>query len=463
MNKSVFIIFLLLVFSTHLFQVNAYSIRRESWWSLNNDSPTASKITITRSYSADTRNDHAQRRVMTVWFAPDSTCLAWSSFWEYEPKEYGSDKWLPMRTDADTIQADFSGTPIMYPVIENSLYRGFELIHFATESDAHDRYGNWLTAYTREYHHDGDCIERKIEYTGSESPTTKAEIEHFLYIRNNGLQNKYDALSKSDRISLGINEATRVFGSAVSLVMLIIGLACGIIVRNRYSRWNKIARTPGKYPYNTYNPLVWIMSAVSIYCMSVAISGIVFIDERFAAAAIILQVIYALSVVFKILPGVARMLLYARSIGYWGSMMLLAINLLATGKMLADVLCVTISPVIGVLAAIIVTFIVGLRYFWDQAYKCPKCHAYDGTQFIGIEDGGRIRMNSQNTKEEEEIDGLDIVRRTTQTNRNDYYRREIHWFYCPECNCRWKRTVRGGYIGSDKKKRIKEDRQRLEI
>lgn len=431
------------------------------FWSVTPESPQVAKITIVRKYKADTRQNHPQTRILTAWWAPDSACLAWSTEMTYEPKEYGSGKWLPMRTDTDTVQADYSGEKIYYPQIERIFLDGFEKFHYPYSEDKTDKYGNWLKAYTHEFFNREEWVERHIEYVGNETDKTAAEIAHFQQIRDSGTQPEEARMSVQERINRGVEKVGTSLAYIFAMLSVIFAIVTGIYVWRKYRRWHKEFTGFGER-YNRYSPLVWIASAIAFYTLPNAVTTPVLINPIFAIIAVPVNIAVTVWIFFFALPRVNNMLIYDRAIGRWGTTALLFINLVAAAFPLGA-LSMTYLSIFGPILVIVLACVYGAGLFYDQAFKCPECHAVDDTSLDGITFGGITSDNSQSHDDEINIDGDTIEKKHTHTKREDFYQRDVHNFRCSECGATWHRTFKGKYLGSNIKKTIETERRRLDL
>lgn len=451
----------LICFSSLNSNASSSLLRPEQWWAVGNGSPLPAKITLVRHYDIDNPPGHPAERKVSAWFAPDSACLAWAYYEKYEPRVYGSDKYEPMKVWTDTTQADFTGIKLYAPKVERSYVRGWDIVHYTSDKEPVDKYGNWTIAYTKEFSHEGDYIERIIEYQGQESPTTKSELNRLFNIRNGGTQISEAALSHSERIIQGMYAASVKFSRIFSIFLTIIGLICGLIYWRKFSRWNRNFHANTNKRYNNYGGFTWIISAVAMYCLAKGLPFAIGLGLNLHFLVMPVQIALGVYIFFFAFPGLAKMLLYARKVGRWSSTLLLTLNLLALFSVLDSALSF-LGPVVSFIAALLITFFKGYAYYWDQTYKCPNCGCYDDVEKLGVFDGGVEKENSQGMHEENNFEDPYLVTRKKTWNRNDYYQRDLHLFHCPECGTQWTRKLRGKYLGSFEKIKKEEYRRRID-
>ena len=454
MKKIYFRILTLLLFALFSAHVNVEAtvlVRHPDFWTLKEGSPAVSKITIVRKYRYDTRKEKPDRVYMSVWWAPDSACLAWARSWTRELIVNGKKE--PEITEADTVQADYSEAPIYVPDIEKSLYSAFNSSHFLSNRVKTDKYGNWVKAFVDAYDLNEEWIERHIEYRGEETPETAAEIEYFQTIRKSRKQDPRAAMSLDERnmADWRNNPFSNILIMGFAFIYCFVLVLGGWYVVRKYRRWHA-----GSSAYNTYSILVWLVSAYLIYSLGNISSLFVLVSDS-ALFQVIGLALVAVCFIW-VLPRLNEMLIYDKAIGYWGTTVLLLLNLLATGILLYSLLDMWLWGVFAAVLAFIITGLCGIGLAFQQAWKCPECHLVDETSMDGVTSGGVEAESSSSSQSESDMDGDDLVEKDTLTHRTDYYEIDVYNFSCKACGATWKRRFRGRHIGYDEKKRIEESR-----
>ena len=395
------------------------------FWTVKEGSPQVSKITITRKYHKDTRDELPQYRVLSVWWAPDGACLAWASVNIHYIKQYGTGNLLEIenKTKIDTVQANYSADIITAPNFARSMTGGFKAKHFVDNDSPCDKYGNWTASSTSLYGNSDEYVERQIEYVGSESAETKAEIAYFQNIRTSGTQKATDCLTANEQKSLF--EKAYPFRKDIKIIFALI---FGLYPWLKYRKWKKEYY---HYDYNYYGMSPYISSAVAI---------------------LLTNGLYAL-----LLPKITKMLVHDRKLGFTETTLMTLLNVIALGY----VLNVWLKPhlwLFGTLLAIIGALMAYIYLDGDLVYKCPKCRSVN-TKMAGITDGGVMVENSQNHHDDANMEGDVLVKTHTYSNRNTYYQRNIYNYRCRDCNATWKRTRKGRYLGYDE--HTKKETERL--
>lgn len=401
-------------------------------WTVTEGSPKVSKITIIRKYDRELRENHPDDYALVAWWAPDGACLAWGYRSASNSHYRGSDEWHT-HISGDTVQADYSATEmITYPNFEN-ISTGLKYRHFAEKGRTpYDKWGNWTRANVSFYLDSDHYIERVIEYAGSESEATKAEIEHFQKIRTSGTQKAEDRLTAMQRYEIQQQESERRTNRILEPLKFLLALVCGLYTWLKYRKWKK-----GYYVdsiYNHYSALPYLSSALAIW---------------------LTNGLYAI-----LLPAINRMLIHDRRLDTTTTTFMTLFNVAALGFALNDWLYPDMWY-FGTFVAIMASMFVFIYFAKTQVYKCPKCRSLY-TSFVGITDGGVIRDNSQDHSSDVSVEGNTIVKTDTYRNRNDYYQRDIHNYKCKECGATWYRRFKGRYLGSDKLVETKTKRVRID-
>lgn len=416
---------ILLLLTLLVVSADCYCAGTVDLWSVREGSPKVAKITITRKYEQDTREEHQHQRVLAAWWATDGACLAWASEHIYESRYYSSKDWHT-NVIRDTVQANYSEDIILLPNITNEFTKDFSSEHYTKDKDRRDKYGNWIKAYKSG---DGtEYVEREIEYAGSVSEETAAEIAHFQNIRTSGIQTEKDYMSKSEFKSLISKRRQETIQKISGPIKIILMLVFGLYPLMKYRKWKKESFLSSGY--NTYGAGIWLCSAMAMFFTS----GL-----------------YVIA-----LPLLNKMLIYDKRFGYGGTTGLMMLNLI-TACIAMGQASIAYLWYFGPLLVFIGLCVFSSFLFFEQAYKCPHCHNVHTTHKETTA-GGIMEEHSHNHSDDHSVQGDILVKTHTYTHRTDYYQKDVHLFYCRTCGHRWSRTMKGRYLGSSTKREIDEER-----